>query len=99
MDTKIKKARIYRAVSKITKPIADSTHTISKIAFYVAEVETADGVKGQGYLLSFHYSPGAIEGALKDCCSFILDREYHVYQTVLAKKSGIWRQSILAIQD
>ena len=34
MDTKIKKARIYRAVSKITKPIADSTHTISKIAFY-----------------------------------------------------------------
>lgn len=48
MNTKIKKARFYRAVSRITKPIADSTHTISKIAFYVTEVETADGVRGQG---------------------------------------------------
>ncbi len=86
MNTKIKKARFYRAVSRITKPIADSTHTISKIAFYVTEVETADGVRGQGYLLSFHYSPSAIEGALKDCCNFILDKEYDVYQTVLAKK-------------
>ena len=86
MNTKIKKARFYRAVSRITKPIADSTHTISKIAFYVTEVETADGVRGQGYLLSFHYSPNAIEGALKDCCNFILDKEYNVYQTVLAKK-------------
>ena len=86
MNTKIKKARFYRAVSRITKPIADSTHTISKIAFYVTEVETADGVRGQGYLLSFHYSPNAIEGALMDCCNFILDKEYNVYQTVLAKK-------------
>ena len=86
MNTKIKKARFYRAVSRITKPIAESTHTISKIAFYVTEVETADGVRGQGYLLSFHYSPNAIEGALKDCCNFILDKEYNVYQTVLAKK-------------
>ena len=86
MNTKIKKARFYRAVSRITKPIADSTHTISKIAFYVTEVETADGVRGQGYLLSFHYSPNAIEGALMDCCNLILDKEYNVYQTVLAKK-------------
>lgn len=86
MNTKIRKARFYRAVSKISKPIADSTHTISKIAFYVAEVETADGVKGQGYLLSFHYSPNAIEGALKDCRSFLLDREYEVYETVRARR-------------
>ena len=33
MNTKIRKASFYRAVSKISKPIADSTHTISKIAF------------------------------------------------------------------
>ena len=33
MDHKIKDVRFYRAVSKISKPIADSTHTISKIAF------------------------------------------------------------------
>ena len=34
----IVKAEFYRAVSKISKPIADSTHTISKIAFYVMEI-------------------------------------------------------------
>ena len=66
----IVKAEFYRAVSKISKPIADSTHTISKIAFYVMEIALRNGVKGQGYLLSFHYSPNAIEGALKDICNF-----------------------------
>lgn len=86
MNTTIKKANFYRAVSSISKPIADSTHTISKIAFYVVEVETADGVKGQGYLLSFHYSPNAMEGALRDCCNFILGKEYSVFETVRAKK-------------
>ncbi len=86
MNTKIRKASFYRAVSKISKPIADSTHTISKIAFYVAEVETEDGVKGQGYLLSFHYSPGAIEGALRDCRDFLLGKEYDVFETVRAKR-------------
>lgn len=86
MNTRIKNARFYRAVSKISKPIADSTHTISKIAFYVAEVETMDGKIGQGYLLSFHYSPNAIEGVLRDCCNFILEKGYDVFQTVLAKK-------------
>ena len=65
-DTYIKDIRIYQAVSKLSHPIADSTHDISKIAFYVLEVETKGGVIGQGYLLSFHYSPNAIEGALKD---------------------------------
>ena len=50
----IVKAEFYRAVSKISKPIADSTHTISKIAFYVMEITLKNGKKGQGYLLSFH---------------------------------------------
>ena len=71
-ETYIKDIRIYQAVSKLSHPIADSTHDISKIAFYVLEVETKGGVIGQGYLLSFHYSPNAIEGALKDMKNFVL---------------------------
>lgn len=80
-DTMIKDIRIFRAVSQISQPIADATHEISEIAFYVLEVETEGGVTGQGYLLSFHYSPGAAEGALKDLKKFILSREYEVCQT------------------
>jgi len=76
----------YRAVSSISKPIADSTHTISKIAFYIVELTTREGIRGQGYLLSFHYSPGAVEGALKDVCNFIKSRQYAVYDTVKMKK-------------
>lgn len=86
MNTKIKDVRFYRAVSTISKPIADSTHTISQIAFYVVEVETVDGVKGQGYLLSFHYSPHGIEGALRDCCEFIRSRGYDVSETMKARR-------------
>ncbi len=81
MNTTIRDVRFYRAVSSVSKPVADSTHTISKIAFYVAQVETADGVRGQGYLLAFHYSPNAIEGALRDCGAFLRAREYQVYET------------------
>lgn len=80
-DMQIKELRIYRAVSNITQPIADATHDISEIAFYVLEVESCGGVTGQGYLLSFHYSPNAIEGALKDLKKFVEDREYSLYQT------------------
>ncbi len=85
-DTLIRDIRIYQAVSQISQPIADATHDISKIAFYVLETEAANGVVGQGYLLSFHYSPGAIEGALKDLKRFILDREYHIYETAQIQK-------------
>jgi L-alanine-DL-glutamate epimerase-like enolase superfamily enzyme len=76
-------ARFYRATSKISKPIADSTHTISEIAFYIVEIELRKGLVGQGYLLSFHYSPNAIEGTLKDICNFA--RGYKVYETVRVK--------------
>lgn len=86
MGTKVKKARFYRAVSQISKPIADSTHTISKIAFYVVELELESGVRGQGYLLSFHYSPNAIEGALRDLCIFMEERQFEAYETVRAKQ-------------
>lgn len=80
-DMRIKEIRIYRAVSNLTQPIADATHDISEIAFYVLEVESRAGVTGQGYLLSFHYSPNAIEGALKDLKKYVEEREYSIYQT------------------
>lgn len=76
--TKIKDLHIYQATSRISRHIADSTHDISQIAFYVVELETETGITGQGYLLSFHYSPGAIQGALRDMKRFILERGYHI---------------------
>lgn len=45
MNPIIKKAAFCRAVSKISNLIADSTHTISKIAFYVVQVETKEEVE------------------------------------------------------
>ena len=45
-ETHIKDIRIYQAVSKLSHPIADSTHDISKIAFYVLEVETIPYQRG-----------------------------------------------------
>jgi mandelate racemase len=84
MKHEVKDVRFYRAVSKISKPIADATHSISKIAFYIVEVTTQEGIRGQGYLLSFHYSPGAIEGALRDVCNFA--RGFKVYETVRVKQ-------------
>lgn len=88
-STLIKDVNLYRATSTISKPIADSTHTISKIAFYVLEVITQDGIKGQGYLLSFHYSPNAIEGALKDLKNFIQANSLHVNETI--KFNELWK--------
>ncbi len=82
----IKDIRIYQAVSQISQPIADSTHDISKIAFYVLEVETEAGVVGQGYLLSFHYSPNAIEGALLDLKNFIMAKDYKIYETAQVQR-------------
>lgn len=79
--SKIKEVNLYRAVSPLTKPIADATHTISEIAFLVAEVVLESGVTGEGYLLSFHYSPQAIEGAMKDAKDALLGHGYHAYQT------------------
>lgn len=86
MRNQIVKSSFFRVVSKISKPIADSTHDISKIAFYVVELELESGVKGQGYLLSFHYSPNAIEGALKDACNFLGERKYQANETVRFKQ-------------
>jgi len=79
--TKIVEVNLYRAVSPLSVPIADATHRIPEIGFLIAEVALACGVVGQGYLLSFHYSPRAIEGAMQDACAFLLDRGYHAHET------------------
>lgn len=84
--TKIKDLKIYKATSKTSRKIADATHDISDISFYIAEVITNKEIRGQGYLLSFHYSPNAIKGALKDLKNLILENEYHIYETVKLKK-------------
>ncbi|BCJ93266.1 uroporphyrinogen decarboxylase [Anaerocolumna cellulosilytica] len=83
---KIKDIKLYQAVSKVSQPIADATHEISQIKFYIVEVFTEEGVRGQGYLLSFHYSPKAIEGALADIKNFVLEREFCVHETVRLKE-------------
>ena len=85
MRHEIKEIEIYKATSKISQPIADSTHTISEIAFYVVEVVLENHIRGQGYLLAFHYSPAGIEGALQDIRSFVLRKGYCVYETVRLK--------------
>lgn len=82
MNLEIKDLKIYSAVSKMSRPIADATHNISDIKFYIVEITTADGVTGQGYLLSFHYSPNAVEGALKDVRNYILNNRFCVNETI-----------------
>ncbi len=86
MKHQIKDIRLFQADSTISQPIADATHSISTIRFYVVEIITDAGITGQGYLLSFHYSPKAIEGALQDIRSFMLEREYAVYETIRMKR-------------
>ena len=44
---KIKDIHFYRAVSDISRPIADSTHTIIQIGFYIVELMTAEGVRAR----------------------------------------------------
>lgn len=86
MRYEIRDLHLFRAVSKMSRPIADATHKISDIAFYIVEITTKENVKGQGYLLSFHYSPGAIEGALKDIRHFVLENGYCVNETLKMKQ-------------
>ena len=77
--SKIKHVNLYRAVSPLSKPIADSTHQIPEIVFFVMEVELENGITGEGYLLAFQYSPNAIVGAMKDVKSLAIG--YHAYET------------------
>ena len=79
MKHNIKDIKFYRATSALSKPIADATHHISEISFYVADVVTEEGIVGQGYMLGFHYSPGGIIGALSDACRFVQEGGYAVH--------------------
>lgn len=81
-NTRITDIRIFEATSRVSQPISDATHDISKIGFFVLEIVTAGGVTGQGYLLSFAYSPRAIAGALADLAAFVRENDYQVHQTV-----------------
>lgn len=84
--TQIKDIKIYQATSKISQKISDATHDISNISFYIVELITEQNIVGQGYLLSFHYSPAAIKGALADLKDFILAGNYHIYETIKMKQ-------------
>ena len=77
----IKDITFFDAVSSVSVPIADATHSIPSIRFIIAEIRLANGITGQGYLLSFHYSPNAIRGALADIKNFILEHDYEVSAT------------------
>ena len=72
LATAIREIQFFRAKSTKSAPIADATHQISDISFIVTRITLAGGVTGQAYLLSFHYSPHAIAGALKDIREFAL---------------------------
>ncbi len=76
----IKDIRFFKATSTKAQRIADATHAISDITFNITEIELENGVVGQGYLLSFHYFPNAVAGALKDISEFV--KQYKVYETV-----------------
>lgn len=65
-STRIKKIELFSAKSVLEKPISDATHTLTEISFIVTRIHTEGGMTGEGYLLSFQYSPQAILGALKD---------------------------------
>jgi len=71
---RIRDVRFYRVDSSLTRPIADATHSIDTIRFVVCRITLGSGVTGDGYLLSFDYSPHAIEGALRDLRPLIVDR-------------------------
>lgn len=84
MRTKITEVNFYKAKSKLSKPIADATHSISEISFIIVEIKLENGIVGQGYLLTFHYSKEAIRGALLDLKAMVIGQE--VYDTVKVTK-------------
>ncbi len=63
---KVREVQLFKAVSPLSRPIADSTHSIPEIGFIVTRLVADSGIVGESYLLAFHYSPHAILGALRD---------------------------------
>lgn len=68
----VKNVTFYRALSPLSRPIADATHTIDAIAFVVTRLELSDGTVGESYLLAFEFSPEAIAGALRDAAPMVI---------------------------
>src|SRR5512138_2490869 len=79
MDT-IKSYHIYSSKAKLSKPIADATHTLTEISFIVLRMQLKSGIVGESYMLSFQYSPRAIAGAMKDIGGMVVGEK--VYNTV-----------------
>ena len=71
----IRDIQFFKALSPLSRPIADSTHQIEHIAFLVARLELDTGMVGESYLLAFDYSPAAIAGALGDVRAMALGWE------------------------
>lgn len=80
----IQRITYFRALSKLSRPIADSTHEIPEIAFVVTRIELDNAVTGDAHLLAFHYSPEAVLGALKDIAPMALGREVSATGALLA---------------
>lgn len=74
-STCIRDIEFFHALSPSSAPISDATHTISEIRFIVTRITLNSGVIGESYLLSFHYSPHAIAGALQDIRALALDSD------------------------
>ena len=66
MKTRIKNVQYFRALSPLSRPICDATHSIQQIAFIITRIELESGTIGESNLLAFDYSPRAIAGALRD---------------------------------
>jgi len=84
MET-IKSYHIFSAKAKLSKPIADATHTLTEISFIVLRIQLSSGVIGESYLLSFQYSPRAIAGAMKDAGEMVLGEKVHNTVTVFER--------------
>lgn len=76
---KIRDFKLYKAVAQLKKPIADATHTLDEISFLVLRLQLENGIVGESYLLSFQYSPNAIQGAFKDLLPLV--KGYSVNET------------------
>jgi len=73
--TQIQEVAFFKAVSPLSRPIADATHSIEEIGFLVTRITLASGIVGESYLLAFHYSPNAMAGALRDIRGQALGRD------------------------
>ncbi|MGC9354491.1 MAG: aminotransferase class I/II-fold pyridoxal phosphate-dependent enzyme [Mariniphaga sp.] len=82
---KIRSYSLYRAKSKLPKPIADSTHQLTEISFLVVRIKLDNGIEGESHMLCFQYSPGAIGGALHDVGQLIINEEVFNTASVFEK--------------